>query len=576
MKSIMLYLSFLFPFTLVAQSVDWFETIGVQRPTNGSGNPFQLSALSAEDSVVYVGGSASTYEFFHFYRSHDSIQLSNNGCCRTGAFVAQYTADGRFRWARPIGSRTGYINQKMAMTSRNGAVYAAVILSESGFVGLDTVVNRTGMSILLVKFDKNGREVWRNISNSFYWLSDDILGKLIVDDNENLYLAGDLGTKFRSLSFDNLSTTPKGNQFVFRFDANGKAQQVHTLQESRVFNLSVKDLQTDGKGAVYLMLSSGARSVLSSCAYQPWRTDIFRLDAAGSTKKVATFNCTDLLTPSSLGIAENGDFLVAGRYHGTIELGEWRSPSVSCGSEMGFVLRLNAEGQLIWFKDSPIKNENSDNYRLLREKEGNWLVAGYQNYDKNDPTVSANYPNIDKKYPNGKRRFIVRRLSPMGVQLDSVTYYTAYYDEQFSNMLLAQNSRKTYLAGVYECYFDSLSVSTCYREGYKESFGDKIFIAQISDKVLKIKTLPTNLKAASLFTVLPNPTEGNLQIRAETPLDSDADLSVTDISGRLILQRNLQKGQFIYTFNLADVPSGVYFVRIQSKDNVWIRKITKI
>jgi Secretion system C-terminal sorting domain len=578
MKPIIFIFAALLSSLLSAQSVDWFETIGVHYSTSSSTVPFGISALVADDSVLYVGGAASYVNFINFYRSDDSVAMGNTTCCRASNFIAQYTADGRFRWARPVGSRTGFSYQKMAMRAHKGAVYTATLLMESGLVGKDTLVNQTGTSILLVKFDKEGREVWRNISSSVYWSSDIELGQLMVDDNENVYLSGEKTAKFRTLSFDNVSTPPKTMQFVFRFDAKGKAQQAYGLQEVQegVWNMRVKGMQTDGKGTAYLLLNSGGRNVSSSCAYSQWRTDIFQLASTGGIKRVATFNCDDLLSASSLGRAENGDLLVAGRYRGTISIGRWQSPVVPCQRMMGFVMRLSVDGQLIWFKDSPIKLDFSDNYDLLREKDGNWLVAGVQQYNVANPDISHKYPNVDDKYPKGKSRIIIRRLSPMGVQLDSVAYYNAGFEEQFNGLFLAQNSRKTYLAGLYECYFDSLSLSSCSNRFFQEGAGDKIFIAQVSDKVLKNKTLPVSTTPPSVFSLLPNPTEGYLQIRTAKPLDTDADLTISDISGRLVLQRLLLRGQFIQTVNLSDLPNGVYIVRIKEKDAVLVTKITKI
>jgi hypothetical protein len=577
MKYLILYLIALPCCCLSAQSVDWFETIGVKNYGDRTRiDPFAIHGFTADDSILYVGGSAPRSGFFHFYRSGDSMTTFKPNCCWSGSFVAQYSADGRFRWARSLGTNIGYYYQKMAMTSRNGAVYAAVSMGESGLVGVDSAIKNSYPSVLLIKFDKEGREVWRNLSNSFYWMGDVELGKLIVDENDNLYFSGRLKTRFRSLIFDSVTTPPKTAQFVFRFDAQGKAKEVTAFQEIQegIWDMRVQDMQTDGK-SVFLMMNPSSRNASGSCAIPKLRTDIFKI-IGGKTKQIATFTCNSLLTTTSFGIADNGDFLVAGRYHGTIEVGQWRSPAIDCETDMGFVMRLNNEGRFIWFKNSPIANEYSDNYHLLREKDGNWLVAGYQQYDTKNFNISHRYPNLSTKYPSGKARIAVRRLSGLGVQLDSVTYYTSHVEEDFDNMLLAQNGRKTYLAGVYECFFDSLSVSTCATDGYREEMGRKIFIAQISDKVLKNKALQSPQSTPSVFSISPNPTSGYLDIRTPTPLDADAEVLLNDVNGRIAFKGNLPKGQFFHALNISDLVSGVYIMRIKAKEAVWTTKITKI
>lgn len=81
---------------------------------------------------------------------------------------------------------------------------------------------------------------------------------------------------------------------------------------------------------------------------------------------------------------------------------------------------------------------------------------------------------------------------------------------------------------------------------------------------------------ASKYSLFPNPTTGELRLRAENILPKNAQLQVFDLLGRTIQKVMLPSGVKEYTFSLSDVPAGVYIVQIMEKGkSVWIGKVVK-
>ena len=73
-----------------------------------------------------------------------------------------------------------------------------------------------------------------------------------------------------------------------------------------------------------------------------------------------------------------------------------------------------------------------------------------------------------------------------------------------------------------------------------------------------------DFEAISEFKIFPNPSAGNVQILINSSLSGNADLSISDVSGRLIQHQfvNLSNGTQTIRLDLTDADGGVYFVRL--------------
>jgi len=89
------------------------------------------------------------------------------------------------------------------------------------------------------------------------------------------------------------------------------------------------------------------------------------------------------------------------------------------------------------------------------------------------------------------------------------------------------------------------------------------------------------VSAPSLYelniTIYPNPVKDNLFIKFNDAILSDISISLVDVSGRLIIQRNfkhidLDKEE---TLDLSSIKSGIYFIEIRSEKVSRVYKIIK-
>jgi hypothetical protein len=71
--------------------------------------------------------------------------------------------------------------------------------------------------------------------------------------------------------------------------------------------------------------------------------------------------------------------------------------------------------------------------------------------------------------------------------------------------------------------------------------------------------------------IYPNPTNGIIQIRNE--LSSDANLIITDITGKLIIKSQLSK--LNNQIDLSNIVNGLYLLIIQTENQTYTTKIIK-
>jgi hypothetical protein len=83
------------------------------------------------------------------------------------------------------------------------------------------------------------------------------------------------------------------------------------------------------------------------------------------------------------------------------------------------------------------------------------------------------------------------------------------------------------------------------------------------------KTVATRLNNNfSNALVYPNPTTDALNIKLTQALTMNTSMVITDIAGRLLKQQNISRGQLSITVDVASLPAGRYFIRINDQQAV--------
>jgi hypothetical protein len=109
-------------------------------------------------------------------------------------------------------------------------------------------------------------------------------------------------------------------------------------------------------------------------------------------------------------------------------------------------------------------------------------------------------------------------------------------------------------------------------ENYTVTFGARL------DPV-SIKQLSNTIKDFSLSQNYPNPFNPSTKINFSVPSANYVDLRVYDILGRevkVLASKFVNAGEYEIEFDAKDLASGMYYYRLQSGDNVAVKKMTLV
>ena len=73
------------------------------------------------------------------------------------------------------------------------------------------------------------------------------------------------------------------------------------------------------------------------------------------------------------------------------------------------------------------------------------------------------------------------------------------------------------------------------------------------------------------FSIYPNPTSSQLFIDVSTPLNNNFKAEIIDISGRTVKSIN----QVNYSIDVADIPKGIYFLKLTTDEGILTKKFVK-
>ncbi len=99
-------------------------------------------------------------------------------------------------------------------------------------------------------------------------------------------------------------------------------------------------------------------------------------------------------------------------------------------------------------------------------------------------------------------------------------------------------------------------------------FGEELPFSLLTSSITALGTDNLNI------TLYPNPAKNSTTIKING-IDSKANISIIDIQGRVVFstKKSASNGEVIYMFDLDDFAKGVYYIRVNTDDNIKVQKL---
>jgi len=509
-----------------------------------------------------------------------------------------------WEWERKAGSTANDVGLTLAQ-DKSSNLYLTGYFSDKLIIGSDTLLNAGGQDIFLAKYDSSGTLLWvRGAGGS----GNDDGNALCVDDSNNVYVAGSIGTT-AIFGSDTLTTFGIDDCFLAKYTPNGQLLWAKNMGGTGTDGISFLAIDHTGHLIINGTFSNTAHfdndSVISKGGYDGFLASyttnghLLWLKSGGGTGDDYYMSLT---IDAGNNILSSGLFTTSATFSPYVVTGNGSNPNNT------FVSKFYPNGQIAWVEEAG-GNGPAYGTSIACDKTGSSYVAGYfAGTIQFDTTslVSAGLEDafIAKYDANGKVKWAKRSGGPhydyaftvatdqlanayiTGYQgtVGNVYIYLAKYDSagnfEWSKTaggagqinggygLIADTVHNLYLAGVFssKCPFDTDNLQT--------SGGWDIFLAKITSPPdtddLGIIELT---KSSESIIIYPNPSTGSFTI--ENKDGEIKKLSVYNTLGQQITPAAIFPHQTSTHIDLSSQPAGIYFLQLKTGKGVATRKISK-
>jgi hypothetical protein len=338
------YFLFAFSFNFFSQNLDWVKTINASYQYNG---PIKLNDITIDDNDKHYSISSAVGTSYPILFNYNPTMAQGNVIIKTNTL-------GNSVWFKcfPPLSNAGCEPKKTFY--HNGNIYIAGI--KNGTVDMDpgpSVFNLYGSTAFIVKLDTLGNFVW---AKSFGPITN--INDLKVDNNENVFITGSFSTSF---SFNGVNQVSNGNEDVYflKYNDQGQEQWCKTFGSNSTNSESGNSIVIDSNADILVAGNfSGTVDFDAGTGSFPLtsignRTGfITKYNQNGSHLITVKFDGANNASESRLNSIDiqNSSIYVTGLIYGTIDMDPGTLISNETQYNLGFILKLDPQFNLIWKK----------------------------------------------------------------------------------------------------------------------------------------------------------------------------------------------------------------------------------
>lgn len=537
--------------------------------------------VTDESNDIKVDAFGNSYTIGSFRDSADFdtgpgvSMVTSNG--QLDIFIMKLDSLGNFVWSKRIGGTENDKASSLVLDPSGNLYITGSFASTVDFDPGGGTLSATSpfLSAFILKMDPLGNPLWLKTfhgSNSVEYcegfaITLDNLGNVICYGNflgsvdfdpgagTTVYTELDIGASFL-LKLDNMGT------FVF-------AKEI--LCKEYIFPKCVK---TDAGGNIYTCGSftdslDGDPGVGTAWLVSPdgyYEGYVSKYSSSGNhvwSKALGTHPFTPFTRAYSVGLDAVGNVYVCGHFAGTCDFdpGSGTSILVSTSSISVYSVKLDNSGNFIWGRE--MGGEDAQAYGMYVDPSGNQVITGTFAGDLDcDPSASA-FTLYSHASPFDVFLLI---LNSSGYLECAFNVGSTFHD--YGNAIDVRGS-DLYMTGVFSltCDFDPGSL---YDPHTSAGFVDAYIAKYDAASCLPVTVDIDAVQKKEPLNVFPNPVSDKLIIQWQ---GRDAKYSLINSLGQHVENRVMEIGE--NRLDVSDIPSGVYFLMVETGEGVIYRKIIK-
>ena len=551
----------------------------------GYGYTKQIGNYATISSTTYVATDANgfVYNSGNFGNTLDlnpsaaTTNVTSGGW--TDIYISKYTPTGDLVWAKSIsGPLFNGVNAMNTDPSGNiyvmGRFLGTVDFDPSANFANLSSTNNTTSDTFIAKYDTNGNYLWAKRFDANFTASD-----IKFDTNGNMYYLA------RFSNTVDLDPSPTNTVSYTCIGIANLAFSKFNPQGDMVWAKAIQSIPTAAGGINETHLFVNSNAILISgyftggVDFNPAPTEtavlsatvlegcVAKYDLDGNYQLANKYTATAACIITNALLDSDNNLIVVSYFDGDMDFDLSTGTNIlnSTGNDIG-IAKYNPSGALVWAKATQSLNQDQTNGFNFRDTQAfldednslilNGVFFGIYDFDPSasvanlssyfNPTTLAYNGNVFvAKYNYNGDLIAADQLTGQYGSLVTSASFTGNHDLVFTG---------TFLGTIDFDFTATVLNQTSQSVNYSDRYFAKYSVDTLSNNT---NELPTNA-----YTVYPNPTQNILNIH--NPSSAVLDVMVTDISGKVILQKyNTNETQI----NVANYPQGMYFVTLTNQQN---------
>ena len=91
----------------------------------------------------------------------------------------------------------------------------------------------------------------------------------------------------------------------------------------------------------------------------------------------------------------------------------------------------------------------------------------------------------------------------------------------------------------------------------------------------KSQVLEVNIRSGIIYTIAPNPFTDKIIIGQSNTLQQTVQIKLTDLYGRIVMEKQINSAGGPSTINIPDIASGIYLLKLTTEEGTQVFKLVK-
>lgn len=519
-----------------APDIQWQKTIG------GSERDFLYSVEQTTDGGYILGGSSESNI------SGDKTENSNGSA---DYWIVKTDASGIIQWQNTIGGIGDDQLKSVEQTSDGGFILGGY--SNSNISGDKTENSwNNHYDYWIVKTDSLGNIQWQNTIGGD---GNDYLAAC-HQTFDNGYILG--GTSSSPVSSDKTEDNMGYSDYwIVKTDSSGNIQWQNTIGGSSADILTSLELTSDGGfilGGISSSDISGDKTE-SDIGYDDYW--IVKTDSLGNIEWQNTIGGNNLDDLFSIQQTSDGGYVMGGSSLSAIS-GDKTENNVAAWDY--WIVKVDDNGYIQW--QNTIGGTNADYLYSVRQTiDGGYILGGKSSSDTSGDKTENSCHGYDASYD-----YWILKTDSLGNILWQKTIGGSADEELYS--VLQTTDGGFILAGL------SPSDSSCDKSENCKGWGD-YWVVKLKTDSIATSSLPL-IQFTNGIAIYPNPLVRTSILSFSLQKNSEVNIELLDLSGiksKTLFNENLDAGNHQLELNCAQLPAGIYLLKVKVNNEPWVEKV---